>query len=212
MNADRVRVKVCGITRVEDAVAAAQLGADAIGLIFTARSPRRLDLDAAAAIARALPPFVTRVGLFMDDPAALVEDAFARVGLDIVQFHGAEDAQWCQQFERPYLKAVPMADAAPDVIAAAAAAHPRAAGLVLDGHGAGEAGGSGRRFDWALARASQAPPIVLAGGLSPDNVAAAIKLATPWAVDVSSGVESAVGIKDRAKMQRFITEVYRVTR
>ncbi len=208
----RTRIKICGITRVEDALAAAELGADAIGLVFAAGSPRRVPLEAARAIARALPPFVASVALFMDDEPAFVRATVEAVAPDLVQFHGAEDAAFCESFGRPYLKAVPMAGRGTEAIVTAALAHPRAAGLVLDGHGLGEAGGSGRVFDWSQARAEGLPPLVVAGGLTADNVAEAIRIAVPWAVDVSSGVEAAPGVKDHGRMERFIEEVHRVCR
>jgi phosphoribosylanthranilate isomerase len=208
----RTRIKICGITRVEDALAAAALGADAIGLVFAARSPRRVTLDAARAIVDALPPFVASVALFMDDEPDVVRATVTALSPDLVQFHGAEDAAYCEAFGRRYLRAVPMAGRGREAIVAAARAHPRAVGLVLDGHGLGEAGGSGRSFDWSQARAEGLPPLVVAGGLDPDNVGQAIRVAAPWAVDVSSGVESAPGIKDHGRMARFIEEVHRVRR
>lgn len=206
----RTRIKICGITRVEDALAGAALGADAIGLVFAARSPRRVTLDAARAIVDALPPFVATVALFMDEEAVFVRSVIDAIRPDLAQFHGAEDAGYCQSFGCRYLKAVPMAGRGTAAIIGAAGAHPRAAGLVLDGHGLGEAGGSGRAFDWSQARAEGLPPLVVAGGLTPGNVADAVRIAVPWAVDVSSGVETAPGIKDRGKMERFIEEVRRV--
>lgn len=208
----RTRVKICGITRVEDGAAAAAFGADAIGLVFAARSPRRVTLDVARAIAAALPPFVASVALFMDDDAALVREVVDGLAPDLLQFHGLEAGAFCASFGRRYLKAVPMAGRGSDAIVEAARAHPRAAGLVLDGHGLGEAGGSGRAFDWSEARGDGLPPLVVAGGLTPDNVAQAIRVAEPWAVDVSSGVESAPGIKDHGRMKRFVEEVHRVRR
>lgn len=208
----RTRVKICGLTRPEDAAAAAHLGADAIGLVFASGSPRKLNIDAAASIAAALPPFVAIVALFMDDDQQLVETVIRTLAPDLLQFHGREHAEYCESFGRRYLKAVPMAGRGSEVIAETARLHPRAAGLVLDGHGLGEAGGSGRTFDWSEARAEGVPPLMVAGGLTPENVADAIRIAAPWAVDVSSGVEAAPGIKDRGRMERFINEVRRVSR
>jgi phosphoribosylanthranilate isomerase len=206
----RVRIKLCGMTRVDDALAAARLGADAIGLIFAAHSPRRVEPARAAAIARAMPPFVSRVALFLDQPADVVAQVLAEVPVDLVQFHGREDAAFCRAFGRPYLKVVPMADV--DDVVAFAAAYPDAAGFLLDSHGAGAAGGSGRRFDWtratdAVARLGR--PVLLAGGLTPANVYEAVIRVKPWAVDASSGVESSPGDKDHAKMSAFIDEVRR---
>ncbi|HET6806790.1 MAG TPA: phosphoribosylanthranilate isomerase [Frateuria sp.] len=197
-----IRIKCCGMTRVEDAVRAAELGADAIGLIFTARSRRRVAIDQARAIARALPPMVTTVALFMDEDAAFVDEVIASVQPALLQFHGAERDDWCAQFGRPYLKAIGMGGGA----GALPRLHdfPGAAGLVLDGHGLGETGGSGKPFDWSLMPRDLAQPLILAGGLHPGNVAAAIRMARPWGVDVSSGIESSPGIKDLQRMRAFI--------
>lgn len=201
----RTRIKFCGITRPDDALAAARLGADAIGLVFTARSPRQLSIEAARAIALALPPLVTRVGLFMDNNATEVAAVLHDVPLELLQFHGNEDADFCRVFAKPYLKAVPMMDVGD--VAAYAAWFPDAAGFVLDSHRAGAAGGSGRRFDWSRVPAGLGRPLLLAGGLAPGNVAQAIAAVRPWAVDVASGVESAPGIKDHDKMRAFVDEV-----
>ncbi len=199
------RIKCCGMTRVEDALLAAQLGADAIGLVFTARSKRRVALEQAQAIRRALPPFVDAVALFMDDEVALVEQVIAAVQPDLLQFHGDETDAWCARFERPYLKAIAMgagAGALPRL-----QEYPGAAALLLDGHAAGEAGGSGKAFDWSLLPGNLAQPVILAGGLHAGNVGVAIRIARPWAVDVASGVESAPGIKDAGRLRDFIAAV-----
>lgn len=199
------RIKCCGMTRVEDAVLAAELGADAIGLIFTTRSRRRVDIAQARAISRALPPLVTTVALFLDEDAAFVDEVVAAVQPALLQFHGAERDDWCAQFGRPYLKAVAMgegANALPRL-----RAFPGAAGLVLDGHGLGEAGGSGRAFDWSLMPRDLTQPVILAGGLHSGNVAEAIRTAKPWGVDVSSGIESSPGVKDPVAMRAFIEAV-----
>jgi phosphoribosylanthranilate isomerase len=203
------RIKCCGMTRVEDALLAARLGADAIGLVFTSRSQRRVELSQATEIRQALPPFVTAVALFMDDDAALVREVIRVVQPDLLQFHGQEDDAWCAQFGQRYLKAIAMGEGA----AALSRLHdyPRAAGLLLDGHGLGEAGGSGRAFDWSRMPSGLAQPLILAGGLNPDNVAEAIRIARPWAVDVASGVEASPGIKDAAKMGAFIAAVRHVS-
>ncbi len=204
------RVKICGITRIEDALAAAELGADAIGLVFFEKSPRHLGLAQARAIARALPPFVTTVALFVDPAPAEVEAVLEAVGPDLLQFHGAEAPAFCRQFRRPYLKAVrvrPETD-----LLQYAAAYDEARGLLLDAYVEGAEGGTGHRFDWDLIPESLPRPIVLAGGLTPDNVAQAVRQVRPWAVDVSSGVEAAKGnntlkgIKDAAKIAAFIKE------
>ena len=199
------RIKCCGMTRVEDALLAARLGADAIGLVFTARSKRRVALEQAQVIRRALPPFVDAVALFMDDEVALVEQVIAAVQPDLLQFHGDETDAWCARFGRPYLKAIAMgggAGALPRL-----QEYPRAAALLLDGHAAGEAGGSGKAFDWSLLPGDLAQPVILAGGLHAGNVGVAIRIARPWAVDVASGVESAPGIKDAGRLRDFIAAV-----
>lgn len=199
------RIKCCGMTRVEDARLAAQYGVDAIGLIFTARSKRRVDIARAKEICAALPPFVSTVALFMDDDAADVREVLKDVQPDLLQFHGNEDDDWCAQFGHRYLKAIAMGEGAAAL--PRLRDYPGAAGLLLDSHGLGEAGGSGKSFDWSLMPADLAQPLILAGGLHAENVAHAIRVAQPWAVDVSSGIESAPGIKDPAKMYAFIEAV-----
>lgn len=199
------RIKCCGMTRAEDAQLAAQYGADAIGVIFTARSKRQVGIAQAKAICAALPPFVSTVALFMDDEAAYVREVLKEVQPDLLQFHGDESDDWCAQFGHRYLKAIAMGEGAAAL--PRLRAYPRAAGLLLDGHGLGEAGGSGKAFDWSLMPTDLAQPLILAGGLSAANVAHAIRVAQPWAVDVSSGIESAPGIKDAEKMYAFIEAV-----
>jgi phosphoribosylanthranilate isomerase len=199
------RIKCCGMTRVEDALLAARLGADAIGLVFTARSKRQVSFDQARAIRQALPPLVSTVALFMDDDAGRVQQVIDTVQPDLLQFHGSERDDWCAQFGLRYLKAIAMGagvTALPQL-----RAYPGAAGLLLDGHGLGEAGGSGKAFDWSLMPKDLLQPLMLAGGLTPGNVAEAIRIARPWAVDVASGIESAPGIKDPQKMADFIHAV-----
>ena len=204
------RIKCCGMTRVEDAVLAARLGADAIGMVFTARSRRRVTLAQARAIAEAVPPFVTLVALFMDDDAALVQEVIEAVQPDLLQFHGREPDNWCAQFGRRFLKAIAMGEGARALHMLRR--YPSAAGLLLDGHGLGEAGGSGKAFDWSLMPRDLAQPLILAGGLTPGNVAEAIRVARPWAVDVASGIESAPGIKDPRKLADFIDAVRNASR
>lgn len=199
------RIKCCGMTRVEDAVLAARLGADAIGLVFTPRSRRCVGIEQARAIVRALPPFIATVALFMDDDAARVREVIATVQPDLLQFHGDESDDWCTQFDRPFLKAIAMGEG-PEALGRLGD-YPSAAGLLLDGHARGEGGGQGRAFDWSLLPRTLQRPWVLAGGLDPDNVAAAVHRARPWAVDVASGIEASPGIKDAAKMERFIAAV-----
>jgi phosphoribosylanthranilate isomerase len=199
------RVKCCGMTRVEDALLAAQLGADAIGVVLTARSKRQVSLAQAKTIVDAMPPFVTTVALCMDGEADFVRAVIEIVRPSLLQFHGAESDDWCAQFDHPYLKAIAMgegASALPQL-----RAYPRAAGLLLDGHGLGEPGGSGKSFDWSLMPRDVRQPLILAGGLTPVNVAEAIRIARPWAVDVASGIESSPGIKDPTKMRDFVAAV-----
>lgn len=205
----RIRCKICGITRVPDALAAAQAGADAIGLVFYPGSPRCAPPEQARAIVQALPPFVAAVGLFKDQPAEEIAAVLAAVPLSLLQFHGSESAAFCRQFGKPYLKAIAMGQAATaDEIRDNCAAYPDAAALLFDSHAPGASGGSGTTFDWTrLPMLSR--PWILAGGLTPQTVAAAIRATRPYGVDVSSGVESAPGIKDAAKLQHFITEVQR---
>ena len=201
----RTRVKICGITRVEDALLACQLGADAIGMVLTPSSPRCVAPERARAIRAALPAFVTAVLLVHDLPAAQVESALRSVRPGLVQFHGSEDAEFCERFDVPYVKALGM-DGAVDV-RALAAAHPRARGFVLDGHPPGQQGGRGRTFDWSRVPRDLGRPVILAGGLNPANVGEAIRTVAPWAVDLASGVEASPGIKDAAKMRAFFAAV-----
>ena len=199
------RIKCCGMTRVEDALLAAQLGADAIGVVMTAHSKRQVSLSKAKAIVDAMPPFVTTVALCMDDDAGFVQEIIDTVRPSLLQFHGTESDEWCKQFGQPYLKAIAMGEGASALYQLRD--HPHAAGLLLDGHGLGEAGGSGKVFDWSLMPRDLKQPLILAGGLRPDNVAMAIHAAHPWAVDVSSGIESSPGIKDPSKLRDFIAAV-----
>jgi phosphoribosylanthranilate isomerase len=198
-------VKICGITRVEDALTAAHAGAHAIGLVFHRASPRWVPPEAAAQIVRRLPPFVTSVGLFVDADPAAVRATLGVVALDLLQFHGSEPAGYCTAFGRPYLKAVrvgPETD-----LLQYAALHAGAKGLLLDAFSGAAPGGTGETFDWSLIPRQLPLPIVLAGGLTPDNVGEAVRRVRPWAVDVSSGVEADKGIKDAAKIAAFIRGV-----
>jgi phosphoribosylanthranilate isomerase len=199
------RIKCCGMTRVEDALLAASLGVDAIGVVMTARSKRQVSLQQARAIVDAMPPFVTTVALCMDDDAGFVQEVIDAVRPSLLQFHGSESDEWCAQFGHPSLKAIAMGEGASALYQLRD--HPHAAGLLLDGHGLGEAGGSGKVFDWSLMPKDLQQPLILAGGLTPTNVAAAIRVAQPWAVDVSSGIESAPGIKDAQKVRDFTAAV-----
>lgn len=202
------RVKICGITRVEDALAAARFGADAIGLVFYERSPRCVSIVQAAQLAAALPPFVSTVGLFVDAAPAFVREVLAAVPLDLLQFHGDESPEYCAQFGRPYLKAVRVR-AGVDLLQCAAR-YEGAKALLLDAHVEGIPGGTGATFDWKLLPEQLPLPVILSGGLDAGNVAAGIEQVRPCAVDVSSGVEAMKGIKDAAKIAAFINEVKRV--
>lgn len=197
-----VRVKICGITRVEDALAAAAAGADAIGLVFYAKSPRAVDIEQARAILAALPPFVTSVGLFVDAERSELERILASVPLDLLQFHGDESVQQCEAFGRPYIKALRVK--AGDDIAAQVARYPSAQGILLDAYVEGVPGGTGEAFDWSLIPQMLSKPLILAGGLRPDNVAEAVSRVRPYAVDVSGGVEASKGVKDVEKVGAFI--------
>lgn len=205
----RTRVKICGVTRVQDALEVARLGADAIGLVFHAASPRHVSVEQARGIVASLPPFLTVVGLFMNAPAEEVNRVLDEVPIDLLQFHGDESPEYCVSFPRPYIKAVPMGGGIDPL--EYAAGHASAQGLLLDSHALGAAGGSGKTFDWARIPPFE-KPLILAGGLGVDNVAEAVRRAKPYGVDISSGVESAKGIKDAAKMAAFIDQVNGVER
>jgi phosphoribosylanthranilate isomerase len=201
----RTRIKICGVTSAEDARVAADLGADAIGLVFYAPSPRGLSLDSARAIIAATPPFVTVVGLFVDHAQDYVEAVLQRCALGLLQFHGDETPEFCRRFGLPYVKAARVrADA--DLVQYLARYHD-AQGWLLDAYHDRLYGGTGETFDWKLIPRDLAKPIILSGGLTPDNVGAAVRQVRPWAVDVSSGVEAAKGIKDAAKIAAFIAGV-----
>lgn len=202
------RVKICGITRMEDALAAARSGADAIGLVFYERSPRHVSIGLAAQLAAALPPFVSVVGLFVNAEDAFVREVLAGVPLDLLQFHGDESPEFCAQFARPYLKAIRVKTGV-DLLQCASDFRS-AKGLLLDAHVEGIPGGTGATFDWALIPKQLPLPVILSGGLDAENVAAAIKQVRPYAVDVSTGVEASKGIKDAAKIAAFINEVKKI--
>ncbi len=201
----RTRVKICGLTRPDDALAAAAAGADAIGLVFYAQSPRAVDAAQARSVLALLPPFVTSVGLFVDADPAFVRGVLAEVPLDLLQFHGAEPPDYCAAFGRPWIKALRVRPGLD--LARAYLDYDGAAALLLDTYRPGVPGGTGQSFDWGLIPEALAPSIVLAGGLDPDNVAEAIRRVGPWAVDVSGGVEAARGIKDPAKIAAFMNGV-----
>ena len=197
-----VRVKICGITRLEDALHAVNAGADALGLVFYDKSPRHVAPLQAATICAALPPFITRVGLFVDASADFVKGILQTVSLDLLQFHGDETPAYCAQFGKPYIKAVRV-QAATDLLKYAAD-FDAACGLLLDAYVPGVPGGTGEAFDWKLIPANFPKPVVLSGGLTPANVRGAVQQTRPWAVDVSSGVELSKGIKDPHQVAQFI--------
>lgn len=201
----RTRIKICGITKESDAVFAAHLGADAIGLVFYTESPRAVSMQEARAIVTALPAFVTSVALFVNPRVADVHSVLEMVGPDCLQFHGEEDAGFCEQFNRPYIKAIRVRQDTD--IEAYIAEHPRARAILFDTYVEQVPGGTGQRFDWSAIPADCPKPVILAGGLNPANVAEAIRTVRPYAVDVSGGVEASKGIKDRAKIREFIQEV-----
>lgn len=203
----RVRVKICGITNLADAVNAAAMGADAIGLVFYADSPRNVDIDTAREIIAALPPFVTTVGLFVDPTPDHINSVLDEVSLDLLQFHGDETPEQCRRFSKPYIKAVRMRDNI--ILSELIKRYSDASALLLDAHVEGMVGGTGQQFEWDLIPYQLDKPIILAGGLDPVNVAAAIRQVQPYAVDVSGGVESVKGVKDRNKIAAFISEVAR---
>ena len=204
----RVRTKICGITSIEDGLAAAAAGCDAVGLNFVPSSPRHLSAEAARDIAEALPPLVTRVGVFVDAAPGEVEGVLAAVPLDLLQFNGREDAAACGGFGLPYLRAVGVRTGF--CIETLEDAYPTARGFLLDTYDPVARGGTGRVFDWSLWPTSSRQPLFLAGGLTPDNVGAAIRRLGPYGVDVSSGVEGGVkGVKSEAKVRAFVAEVQR---
>jgi len=201
----RTRVKICGITRAEDAIMAARAGADAIGLVFYPPSPRAVDASRAVDIVRALPPFVAAVGLFVDPAAEEVERVLRSLRLDLLQFHGDEAPQFCARFGVPYIKAIrvrPETD-----LLEYARLHGNARGLLLDAYVSGTHGGTGTQFDWSLVPTDIGLPVVLSGGLTPANVGEGVRRVRPWGVDVSSGVEAGKGIKDPSRVREFIMGV-----
>ena len=209
-----VRVKICGITRLQDLHAACDAGADELGFVFYEKSPRHLSIASAAALLRELPPFVQSVGLFVDAEPAFIESVLQAVPLDLLQFHGDETPADSARFGRPYIKAVRV-NRETDLLKCAAD-FDTARGLLLDAWVPGVPGGTGERFDWTLIPPNLPKPVILSGGLTPDNVVAAVQRVRPWAVDVSSGVEAAMllngatvaakGIKDAHKIAQFIAK------
>ena len=197
----RTRIKICGITRIEDAYCAVEAGADAIGLVFYSASPRALSLAAAADLIAQLPPFVSSVALLVNADRGLLNEVVA-LGPHLLQFHGDESDGQCQQAGRPYIKAVRMAPLLD--LAHEAARYPAAAAILVDSYDPERYGGTGQTFDWARLPETLSRPLILAGGLTPDNVAAAIAQVGPYAVDVSGGVERAKGVKDHDKDRKSV--------
>jgi phosphoribosylanthranilate isomerase len=199
------RIKICGITRPEDAEQAAKLGVDAIGLVFYGPSPRNVDTEQAGAIVDVLPPFVTSVGLFVNASAAEINAVLEHANLDLLQFHGDETPEFCASFDKPWIKAIRMADGVD--LHAEAERYSGSWGLLLDAYHPALPGGTGKSFEWARVPDDLPTSVVLAGGLTADNVSEAIRIVQPYAVDVSGGVEAEKGIKDWGKMADFVTAV-----
>jgi phosphoribosylanthranilate isomerase len=200
---NQVKIKICGLTRDEDVKSAIAVGTDAVGFVFT-KSPRRISIDTAVRLVGHVPNNVLRIGLFLDQDRSDIDRVLRSVPLDVLQFHGRETEQECTIYGLPWLKAVAMEHA--DSARQAEQQYPGSMGLLLDSHSSGGRGGSGKTFDWSLSR-SLAKPVWLAGGLNAENVGRAISLVKPYAVDVSSGVESSPGIKDTARMADFVKAV-----
>ena len=205
----RTRVKICGITRAEDALEAVRQGADAIGLVFYTNSPRNVTLAQAAEIVFKVPAFVTVVGLFVDAEPAFIQEVLSTVKLDLLQFHGDETPSACRQYSRPYMKAIRVKNGTN--LVQYADDYPDAKALLLDAFAEGVPGGTGLVFDWSLIPHNLPLPIVLAGGLNAENVGFAIEQVRPYAVDVSGGVEASKGIKDAAKIAAFMRGVSNAT-
>jgi phosphoribosylanthranilate isomerase len=197
-------IKFCGLTRPRDVDEAVTLGVDLIGLVFAERSQRRLDSMTACRLRERIPSGIRVVALFMDNPPEQVKHVIASVRPDVLQFHGSEDEAFCARFALPYFKAIAMGGLDGEGLNSKMACWPSAEALLFDGHAAGEQGGSGRAFDWQRLAGQHTPRFLLAGGLNATNVAHAIKVARPWGVDVSSGIESAPGIKDPRRMRAFV--------
>jgi phosphoribosylanthranilate isomerase len=204
----RTRIKICGITRLSDALRVAEFGGDAIGLVFHQQSPRAIALENALKIRQSIPPFVTVTALFMNESEDWITQVLDTVKPDCLQFHGDETAEFCRQWSRPFVKAIPMGSV--DDASHYAEQYPEAQGFLLDSNVAGRQGGSGDTFDWSKIPSTFDFPLILAGGLSPSNVAAAIAQIKPWGVDVSSGVEQSKGIKDHDLIAHLFDEVNRI--
>ncbi len=206
--APHIRVKICGITSIEDANNVCAAGVDAIGLVFYEKSPRNVSINQAREICNSLPPFITTVGLFLDASSEFVSSVLATVPLDLLQFHGSETAEYCASFNRPYIKAVGMKGMknADDFIQYTNQ-FSEAKGFLIDSHAKGKAGGTGETFDWNNIPQTIDKPLILAGGLNPNNISDAIKQTSVYAFDLSSGVESQPGIKDKHKIMQLFTNI-----
>ena len=204
----RTRVKICGLTRPQDVVAAANAGADALGFVFYEPSPRSVSADAAVELLRQVPPFVVATGLFVNPTRQFVEEVLAKVPLDLLQFHGDESPEFCDSFPARWMKAIRVRTG--DDIKQAFGEFHKASGLLVDAYSPDQYGGTGQCFNWDVIPSSRPLPLILAGGLASDNVAGAVRQVRPWGVDVSGGVEQRKGIKSTAKMTDFINEVHRV--
>ena len=207
----RTRVKICGITSTQDAFNVCAAGADSIGLVFYEKSPRNVSIAQAKEICDSLPPFVTCVGLFLDPSRDFVNSVLDEVKLDLLQFHGSETPEFCDSFTRPYIKAIGMEGiSSEDEFTEITKQYTNSKGFLVDSHATGKAGGTGKTFDWKNVPQKQEKPIILAGGLNPENVASSIEQLTIYGVDLSSGVEMSPGVKDPDKIKKLMNEVYRV--
>jgi phosphoribosylanthranilate isomerase len=204
----RTRIKICGITRLCDARLVAGLGGDALGFVFHSQSPRAIAVDSAVKIREAMPPFVTVTALFMNEKESWIKQVLEAVKPDCIQFHGEETPEFCRQWSRPFIKAIPMGSVKDATHYAQQ--YPEAQGFLLDSNVAGRQGGSGDTFDWSKIPSTFDFPLVLAGGLNPSNVAAAITQVKPWGIDVSSGVEQSKGVKNSELIVQLFNEVKRV--
>ncbi len=206
-----MRVKICGITSITDALTVVKFGADAIGLVFYEKSVRYVSLEQAKAICQALPPFITTVALFMNAGKQQVTRSLTEVHFDLLQFHGNESPEFCASFNHPYIKAVPMSGVSSlDDFKVYAEQYPDAKAFLVDSHAPNEAGGSGKVFDWKQIPVDYSAPIILAGGLNAENVTQAMQTTDVFALDVSSGVEASPGVKSTIKIKQFMQEVKRV--
>ena len=201
----RTRVKICGITSVEDALLVVELGTDAIGFVFYDPSPRSVSIAQAREIAEAVPAFVTKTALFVNPEVDFVKSVLETVSIDLIQFHGDERPEFCEQFNRSYIKAIRMQDEID--LKHLAKQYASSCGLLLDAFVEGIPGGTGEQFDWSRIPMTLSKPIILAGGLNPENVASAIEHVSPWAVDVSGGLEASKGVKSAEKVEQFMQQV-----